>query len=223
MLIKILKLIFASIFALLAIGLVGYTGIEVFSFRIIYTLDGILFGGIVITILAILSARLLTSALQVRNLRIISNYTALSLVFTFYCLVMINLLFTSRTYWYVHSSLPDILDRFGHSANLIPFKTILSSIGSNDSYQTKTLLGNLFLMTPMGFFLPIYIKKLNKFLPFILSMTLGLFLIELIQIVTNLGIFDIDDIILNLLGATLVFCLCRTTFVTKITNKLFKL
>ncbi|MEI2467971.1 VanZ family protein [Niallia taxi] len=46
-------------------------------------------------------------------------------------------------------------------------------------------------------------------------MTLLLFLIELIQVITRLGSFDIDDFILNMFGALMGFCICNTKVVQK--------
>jgi glycopeptide antibiotics resistance protein len=220
MLLRIIKFVFASLLAILAIGLVGYTGIEVFSFEVMYQLSGILFGGFVISLLSFLSGLLFTSAFQTTKYKQWSKLIALSLVFIFYLFVITNLLFTSRSYWYVEPSFNGIWNRLQHGANFVPFKTIFASFGSSTGPETRNLLGNLFLMTPMGFFLPIYIKKLKNFVPFVITMIVGILIIELAQLITNVGIFDIDDLILNLLGAVLFFFLCRTRFVTKIVARI---
>lgn len=220
MLLRIIKLIFASLLAILAIGLVGYTGVEVFSFEVMYQLSAILFGGFVISLLSVLSGLLFTSAFQTAKYKQWSKLVALSLVFIFYLLVITNLLFTSRSYWYVEPSFDGIWNRLQRGANYIPFKTIIASLRSFTGHEIRNLLGNLFLMTPMGFFLPIYIKKLKSFVPFVITLTIGILIIELVQLITNVGIFDIDDLILNLLGAVLFFGLCRTSMVATMIKKI---
>ena len=65
---------------------------------------------------------------------------------------------------------------------------------------------NILLFIPLGFLLPIYsdkLKKIYKVLLIGLSVTL---IIEIIQYVTNMGIFEIDDIFNNTLGVLIGFC-----------------
>ncbi|MFM7019608.1 MAG: VanZ family protein, partial [Aquirufa sp.] len=66
------------------------------------------------------------------------------------------------------------------------------------------LMGNLLLLSPIGFLLPICFPKIRSgqiwFLSFVFC---GL--IEIIQISLSIGIFDVDDIILNGLGGVLGF------------------
>lgn len=63
--------------------------------------------------------------------------------------------------------------------------------------------GNIFLFIPIGYFLPRLWPALRNFLAFLLTCTLAIILVELLQLVTLLGSLDIDDLILNLLGMTL--------------------
>ena len=63
------------------------------------------------------------------------------------------------------------------------------------------------LALPFGFILPVIFRRMNSgFLicvsGFILSLT-----VEVIQLVTKVGCFDVDDMILNTLGATLGYVL----------------
>ncbi len=220
MLLRIIKFGFAILLSILAIGLVAYTGIEVFSFNVMYGLSAIIFGGFVISSLSLLLGLLFTSAFQTAKYKQWSKLLALSLVFIFYFLVIINLLFTSRYSWYQELSVYGIWQRIQLSANFIPFKTIKASLSSSESYAIRNLFGNFFLMTPMGFFLPIYFNILKKFLPFVITMTLGIFLIELLQLITYVGVFDVDDIILNLFGAVLFYFLFRIPVIAKISERI---
>ena len=63
--------------------------------------------------------------------------------------------------------------------------------------------GNIFLFIPIGYFLPRLWPVLRNFFLFLLTCTLAIILVELLQLVTLLGCLDIDDLILNLFGMIL--------------------
>lgn len=66
--------------------------------------------------------------------------------------------------------------------------------------------GNILCFVPMGFLLSLGSKKPGR----VFGQALGLILaIELVQYVTTLGYFDIDDIVSNLLGVFLGWLLYR--------------
>lgn len=143
----------------------------------------------------------------------------LNISFIFYLSALVYLLFLgSRGYFWPEISLIEYLK---YSSNFVPFKTISTYImamfdGSmNMDIPIKNLFGNLFMFLPMGIYLPYYTKKLSKLFTYSISMTLLLFLIELIQLITRLGSFDIDDFILNMFGALMGFCICNTKVVQK--------
>ena len=65
---------------------------------------------------------------------------------------------------------------------------------------------NIILFIPFGFLVPIYsdkLKKIYKVVPIGLALTL---IIEIIQYVTNMGIFEIDDVFNNTLGVLIGYC-----------------
>jgi glycopeptide antibiotics resistance protein len=88
-------------------------------------------------------------------------------------------------------------------ANLQPFKTIKLMLHSryiSTDVEYKNLGGNLFGFLPLGIFLPLLFKRFRSFL----TVTAVVFAIslsyELIQLCTGLGVFDVDDLILNTAG-----------------------
>ncbi|WP_010532494.1 VanZ family protein [Lentibacillus jeotgali] len=95
----------------------------------------------------------------------------------------------------------------GASHNFVPFSTIETYLFNFKSYNLMTwfynTFGNILLFIPMGILLPILIAKRIKFslsvIP-LFSLT-----IETLQYFTQLGVFDVDDIILNTLGGYLGF------------------
>ncbi|WP_336785563.1 VanZ family protein [Paenibacillus sp. MMO-177] len=117
------------------------------------------------------------------------------ILFIFYSLIMIKLLFIrgSSYRW------PD------YNYNIVPFHTIKSLIYHRHAYNTdawvKNLFGNIVLFIPLGVCLPILSRRLFRAVRCLAAIILLLFLVEIIQLVTKVGSFDIDDIILNAIGA----------------------
>ncbi len=93
--------------------------------------------------------------------------------------------------------------------NLIPFSTILQYLTGNMGIRNVAvnLAGNIAAFMPLGFLLP-YIKsmKISKVIIITLLLTL---IIEIAQYLTYSGISDIDDILLNLLGAVFGYFISR--------------
>lgn len=85
--------------------------------------------------------------------------------------------------------------------NYIPFKTIITQIQQTDSlWALKNLFGNIIVFIPWGILFPLSYKYFKKFIPFFLVTIIVLLLIESLQFIFMIGFFDIDDIILNLIG-----------------------
>jgi len=92
------------------------------------------------------------------------------------------------------------------SANLIPFKEILRyDFGSNLFY--RNIFGNLLLFLPYGLYITYYLdlKKPLSVMGYAFIISLS---IELIQSIIG-RVFDVDDIILNVLGALLGYFIYR--------------
>lgn len=115
-----------------------------------------------------------------------------------------------------------LLEYIKYSSNFVPFKTINTYINAlqdgtmNRDIPIKNLLGNFVLFLPMGIFLPILFKRLSIFKKYIITIILVLLSIEIIQVITRLGSFDIDDLLLNLLGAILGFSIYKLLVQLKI-------
>jgi glycopeptide antibiotics resistance protein len=145
-----------------------------------------------------------------------------SISFLFYLFALVYLLFlgTRGNFWVDLS----LIDYIKSSSNFVPFKTISTYIkaifeGSmNMDIPIKNLIGNFIMFLPMGIFLSYFIKRINKVSVFSISMIILLFVIEVIQLVTRRGSFDIDDFILNMFGALIGFGIWKTKFVERITK-----
>jgi len=98
--------------------------------------------------------------------------------------------------------------------NLVPFRGITEQIGfifggEDVARNIIYLVGNLIGFAPLGYFLPVLFVKQRRFKAFVITVALGLICLELSQLVTMHGSFDIDDIILNATGACFGFRVFR--------------
>ncbi|WP_436374659.1 VanZ family protein [Cytobacillus sp. BC1816] len=108
------------------------------------------------------------------------------------------------------------------SSNFVPFKTIIGYVLaiSNGSMNLiipiKNLAGNMAAFLPMGIFLPYFIRALNKLKSFAVTMAVMILSVEIIQLVTRRGSLDIDDFILNIIGALIGFGLWKAIIARKL-------
>ncbi len=131
-------------------------------------------------------------------------------VFLVYCGVMLWLLF-GRSYGWVEGMTYEQMLR--QNVNLTPFLTIhnywrVVYHGTNPDLFVHcfiNLAGNVLLFIPAGWLLPRIWKKQRNFFCFLFTCALSIFLVELLQLFSLLGSFDVDDIILNLAGMVLGF------------------
>ena len=105
--------------------------------------------------------------------------------------------------------------------NIIPLKTIIEYMMRGDRVAMINLLGNIVAFAPMGIFLPILFDREKKLKNFILTNIAIILGIEILQFLTLSGSFDIDDFILNLLGALIVYSLYKIRKINKLINKIF--
>ena len=96
------------------------------------------------------------------------------------------------------------------SLNLVPFRTIMKYVrllSSSRDHLVRlaviNLFGNIIMFIPLGFFLPRVFPKLRKLWKTLLTTALCISIIELVQLFSLVGSCDIDDLILNLIGAAI--------------------
>ena len=93
------------------------------------------------------------------------------------------------------------------TSNFIPFKEMLRyKIGSR--LFIKNVLGNIVMFMPYGFFVSYYLH-LKKLKSVLLMVLLTSFSIEITQFMIG-RVFDIDDIILNIVGSVIGFYFYRS-------------
>ena len=75
----------------------------------------------------------------------------------------------------------------------------------------------------MAFFLPLLFEKTKKIKKFTITMLIIIFGIEVLQLITTSGRFDIDDFILNLFGALFGYIVLNTRSINKLIRNIFPL
>lgn len=141
-------------------------------------------------------------------------------LFAAYVLVMLWLLYGQRACIVFPSTgvyYGEYFLRLRQTCNLMPFKTVVSFArlltDSRSAYLVRhafvNLAGNIMLFVPLGLFLPYFFPKLRRFGRFIGVTAAIIASVELLQWVTLLGSADIDDLILNVLGASAGFAVGR--------------
>lgn len=135
-------------------------------------------------------------------------------VFLIYLAGMLYLLFGRSWGWVEGVSYKTLLLQ---SISLKPFRTIDNYmyvvLNRRDSelfvHCLVNLAGNVLLFIPAGWLMPRLFRRFQRFFPFFFSAVGIILLIETAQLLTLLGKFDVDDILLNLLGMVLGYLLWR--------------
>lgn len=141
----------------------------------------------------------------------------LVLSFTFYVFILtILLFFGGRSNGWM--AVLTFLEYMKYSSNFVPFKTISTYINAifsgnmNLDIPLKNLFGNLLMFLPMGIYLPYFIKRLKRIGSFSVTFMIILLVIEITQSLSRRGSFDIDDFILNTIGALIGFGVWKKFF-----------
>lgn len=90
---------------------------------------------------------------------------------------------------------------YDHSYQLHLFYSYKEAWNSFNFSEWRNIILNILMFVPFGFLLPLVFKRLRKFWKTYLCSFAFTLAIELIQLIFNLGIFEVDDIFDNLLGA----------------------
>ena len=137
------------------------------------------------------------------------------IAFLIYLLILCYVLFFCR-----------ILGRTEHSGEYRYNLTLFQEIGRYYSIGLRfnrwwlfiwNVIGNILVFIPFGVFIPtLFLRCKNILLTVILTLQMSL-TVELIQLVTQVGSFDVDDLLLNTIGG---FCGYIIWFIFQIVKKL---
>ncbi|MCH1627267.1 VanZ family protein [Ferdinandcohnia quinoae] len=93
--------------------------------------------------------------------------------------------------------------------NLVPFSTIQNYFTYYDHFPLKiwivNIAGNIGVFVPFGILLPLLFSKLTNVIRFTFTFLVGIITLETFQLISKLGSLDVDDVILNTVGALVGF------------------
>ena len=96
------------------------------------------------------------------------------------------------------------------TANFTPFRTIKMYIDyAYKLNSVENLAGNVLAFVPFGFLFPLVARDGERFFVMLLNAFVFVLGIEVFQLFSAFGAFDVDDILLNCLGASLGFAAYR--------------
>lgn len=124
------------------------------------------------------------------------------LLFVIYIIVIAKLVFfrPGSIYTLTHWSIDTVYNKI-ETANFVAFHTIkLYLRGIYPMISIINLVGNVVVFIPLGFFITKISRKKSFFSTMFKSLAFIL-LIEFSQLIGTVGEFDVDDIILNIIGA----------------------
>lgn len=133
-------------------------------------------------------------------------------IFFIYLLIVIKLII----FKYPYEQLKAIADSWEKgvilegldTANFTLFKTIRMYIKYSYKLNSfENLLGNIVVFIPYGFLFPYVIKRGRNFLVMLFNAFLFVTGIEIFQLFSAFGAFDVDDILLNCFGAVIGYLL----------------
>lgn len=128
---------------------------------------------------------------------------------------IINYKFDFNQYFYISPESNGFFDlaTWQQNSNLIPFGNTFEYLMGADKFNVDIIinntLGNVLIFIPLGIFLPILFKKYQSFTQLFVGSMIITFIIEVLQFFLQIGQFDIDDIILNTIGAAVGFLIIK--------------
>jgi len=102
-----------------------------------------------------------------------------------------------------------------YAVNLIPFETIngfwraLRENRINTDIALFNIFGNIALFVPFGFLIPCLEKKLRALWKCAAVSFVVVLAVETLQFIFKVGSFDVDDIILNLIGVIIGYAVYK--------------
>lgn len=130
-------------------------------------------------------------------------------------LLLLYLIFLLSTIFYTKLTTGTVYPKLQIEANTIPFSSIIETItllvtkSQGIIYLFNYLILDMLLFIPLGIFLPVLFPKKVTLKRFILICFILSFTKELFQFLFNVGMFNIDDIILNVVGGILSYTLLK--------------
>lgn len=120
----------------------------------------------------------------------------------------------------------EFFDYVNNNTNLIPFETVELFINGyfNNKLTLLDMLGNIFgnlaAFMPFDFFVPLIFKGINRWYKLMSVVLPSVIAVELLQFVFLTGSSDIDDVILNSMGALIMYAVLRSKPISRALSKI---
>ena len=130
-------------------------------------------------------------------------------------LFILYIVFLLSTIFYTKLTTGTIYPELNIKSNIIPFTSIIETItllltkSQGLYYVFNYLILDIILFIPLGLFLSILFPKTKKIKKLIVICLTISIIKELLQLLLNVGMFNIDDIILNLAGAIISYIIFK--------------
>lgn len=225
---KLVKMVIAGVFYAGGIFFAIFVARSILMGKGMLSLEGVIKCTIIVIMPSLIATIILMSTLDKRDKRFIPMKMFVVVVFVWYCFLLADLLFFYRLHFRYICTF-NLSTYIKTNANFIPFKTIMNYLTSFfKGYSSKSVIlinivGNIVAFTPMGVLLPCLFKKLQRLRPFIIVMLAILFSVEVIQLLTFAGSFDIDDVILNIIGAAFMYWIWKLEAIQRWLKKIYVL
>ena len=112
-------------------------------------------------------------------------------LFVIYCCFLLSATFAGR---------PRV-----HGAMLIPFSSYYEAWAAKSFIGWRNILLNIAMFIPFGALFPICLDRKQNLRKLLVIVALTSLSIEIVQYISRTGLFEIDDLINNLLGASIGF------------------
>ena len=127
--------------------------------------------------------------------------------FAFYIILMLWLLFIR----WRSIEITDYWSQLAGRVNLIPFSSVGSMLRNLWHHPYPSVWrqvvynvgGNIVMFVPLGFFLRVLFPKCRRFLRCMGTVAVIMTVVELVQLFSLRGFCEIDDVMLNILGAAI--------------------
>jgi glycopeptide antibiotics resistance protein len=139
--------------------------------------------------------------------------TIVKIVLIIYLIALIKVTFFDRNIYYLEND--SFLNYARLTVNLVPFRFISDFIYQfqigmiSKVILVRQIVANFILLMPLSILLPMLNNKFYQIRKMAISIIGASFMIEIMQLITRRGFFDIDDLILNISGALLCYYICK--------------
>ena len=183
---------------------------------------------LIVCLLIYINGYILVKKLNYNKRILILNLLIYFLIYTFTicALTLFDQIYGRQGFVIIEWNKTLIASYMKYSFNIVPFKTIklftngyMRGIVSFKNFSIN-IFGNLCAFMPYGVFLPLMFKNMNRFINFLLTMIIIVVIIELLQFITLSGSCDIDDLILNVLGSSIIYFIFKIKFINKFIHKI---